>query len=230
MSELMHVRAFPADLAMREGILVGRFVPYNVKARVVDELPDGGHEIYHEGFRPGAFARQAASLETGVLRRISLVHTHEGGLGYLGPARALQEQPDGLYGEIAVLRSRRDDVADLLAEQVDELSIEFREHRNGTEVDGDGVRWRTAAHLDRVALEARGSYRGARVLAYRAEMDELAAEQAAADAERQAALAAEQAAADLQAQRARERDELDAWLAAETERQRQIESTYLTQS
>jgi hypothetical protein len=242
MSDLVHVRAFPADLAYREGVLVGRFVPYNVSTTVLDKLPDGTVDIYDEGFRPGAFARQAASPEPGVIQRIGLVHAHEGGLGYLGPARALAERPDGLYGEIAVLRSRRDDVADLLAEGIDELSIEYREPPRGvtTEVDADGIRWRVAAHLDRVALEPQGAYSGARVLAYRAELDAIAAEEAAQhaaeEADRQAAAAAEEAAAEearvaaeAEAQRARERAELDEWLAAEAERQRDLEGRYAPQ-
>lgn len=233
MSELIHLRAFPADLSYRDGVLVGRFVPYNVTATVLDELPDGTLDIYDEGFRPRAFSRQASSSEAGVIRRISLVHAHEGGLGFLGPAQAMRDAPDGLYGEIAVLRSRRDDVADLLKAGIEELSIEYREVYNGTELSADGVRWRTAAHLDRVALEAQSAYTGARVLAYRAEVDELAAAEAAraaeAEAERVAAetaAEAERAAAEAAEARRREQAELDAWLAAETERQRQFEATY----
>jgi hypothetical protein len=237
-----HFRAFAADLSYPEGILIGRLVPYNVPTKVLDWLPDGEPDIYDEGFRPGAFARQLPSVDGTRTARINLVHAHEGGLGHLGTSRLLREAPDGLYGEIVVLRSRRDDVADLLAVGIDELSIEFRERltprgASTTVVDADGVRWRTDVHLDRVALEPQGAYSGARVLAYRAELDTIEAEeaqrreaeaaerQAAADAEQAAAAEAEAAAA-AETERARARAELDEWLAAEGERQRQLDERF----
>jgi len=172
-------RAFPVTLEQtgpRE--LAGRCVPFGVVADVVDELPDGTLDIYQEGFRPGAFMPQATTPERGVLQRIGVVHSHDGGLGYLGPCVALREEADGLWFGAAVLRSKASDVEDLLAAGVNEISIEFRQPRhNSTEIDADGVRWRTKAHLDQIALEPRGAYTGARVAAFRAELDELAREE-----------------------------------------------------
>jgi hypothetical protein len=43
----------------------------------------------------------------------------------------------------------------------------------GTEIDGDGVRWRTKALLRHVSLEPVGSYSGAQVLAYRGDPDDM---------------------------------------------------------
>ena len=173
------LRAFPTDLK-RTGPrqLTGRLVPYDEPTYVMDELP-GGPDIYQEGFRPGAFSRQANTTEKGVLSRIGLIHSHDGGVGYLGPFTALREGSDGLYGEAAILRSRAGDVDDLLDSGVRELSIEFHvPQKDHTEVDGAGIRWRTRAHLHHVALEPKGAYSSAQVLAYRARMDEQAQEQA----------------------------------------------------
>lgn len=237
MTELLtHLRAYPTTLE-RTGPhqLTGRFVPYDVVADVLDELPDGQVDIYREGFRRGAFAPQVDTAEPGVLRRIGLVHTHAGGLGYLGPVVALREAPDGLYGDVAVLRSKAGDVEDLMSAGVSELSVEFRLPKVGhTSVDDAGVRWRTRAHLDQVALEARGSYTGARVLAYRAELDELAQEEAtaaaAAEAERvaaEAAATAEREQAEAAEAATKRRAELDEWLAAELAKQEQLRAKYL---
>jgi uncharacterized membrane protein YqiK len=91
-----------------------------------------------------------------------------------------------------IVRSKADDVEDLIQAGVDELSIEFRLPVKGinTEIDNDGVRWRTRAHLDGVALEPKGAYSTARVLQYRADKDA----EAAAQAEEERIKAEEQAA------------------------------------
>lgn len=173
-------RAFPTVLKQSSPRhLTGRLVPYNVPTRVLDELPDGELDIYQEGFRPGAFEPQVNARERGVLNKIGLIHRHEGGLGYLGPFVALREEADGLWGDVTILPTRADDVATLLEAGVNELSIEFRLPRPPNTVEESGVRWRTRAHLDQVALEPRGAYRQAQVLAFREELDELEAEKAA---------------------------------------------------
>lgn len=176
------LRAFPAafeQVGQRQ--LTGRLVPYDTPTEVLDMLADGKPDRYWEGFRQGAFSPQSGSTEKGVFRRIGLIHKHEGGLGFLGPFTGLREQADGLYGDVSILRSRANDVEDLLANGVEELSVEFRlPGRANTEVI-DGVRWRVRAHLDAVALEPKGAYSGARVLAFRDEMDEI--ERAAAEQE-----------------------------------------------
>ncbi len=193
--QLTYLRAFPTQIE-RTGPrqLTGRLLPYNLPADVIDDLPDGRIDFYREGFRPGAFGPQVHTREKGVLSKISLIHRHDGGLGYLGPFVALREAADGLYGDVAVLRSKADDVEDLLAAGVEELSVEFRlPPKNNTDIDGDGVRWRTRAHLDQVALEPKGAYHSAQVLAYRAGLDEEQRERAEAEQARQAAEAAEAA-------------------------------------
>lgn len=203
----VYLRAFTTDV-QRTGprTLSGRLVPYDVVADVADELADGKIDVYREGFRPGAFAPQANAKGPAMAARIGLVHRHDGGLGFLGPFQSLNEKSDGLYGEATILRSRADDVEDLLDNGTRELSVEFRVPRaGGTEVDDDGVRWRTRAHLDQVALEPRGAYRQAEVLNFRAEVEERQREQTAVDEEEaalRAALAEEAAAIEREAEAA----------------------------
>jgi hypothetical protein len=245
------VRSFDPEWQLGEStsrrgrVLTGRFVPYDTVALVADDLPSGKRDIYEEGFRRGAFAIQAGTKEPGVLSRIKLRHCHDGtGLGFLGTTVALREQPDGLWGDVSIVPSREPDVERLLTDGVNELSIEFRVRAaGGTLVDANGVKWRTAAQLDGVALEARGAYRKAQVLAFRAELDdaeraehEAAAAAAAATeaeqteaalkAEAEAAEAAErqraEAEAEAAAQRRREWDELTG-TRLEAERVKQIE-------
>jgi HK97 family phage prohead protease len=233
--QVTFLRAFPSHIEQSgPRQLTGRLVPYDMITDVLDQLPNGEMDIYREGFRPGAFGPQAKVREKGAISKIGLVHRHEGGLGYLGPFTALREAPDGLYGDVAVLRSKAGDVEDLLAAGVEELSVEFRLPRtNHTTVDGAGVRWRTRAHLDQVALEPKGAYRTAQVLAYRAEIDEALAEKAeqAKLAEAEALLAAEKARqAEAEAEAALERrrrwNELTGRLSDEEERQRQLVRDY----
>jgi HK97 family phage prohead protease len=192
-------------------------VPYNVPTEVVD-VEAGKPEFYREGFRPGAFGSQLNSNSKGVIRKIGLIHRHEGGLGYLGPFVALREAADGLYGDVSVLPTKAEDVGALLGEGIDELSIEFHlVGRSGnTEVDAAGVRWRTRAYLHQVALEPKGAYSQAQVLAYRSEVDEEQREQAAA-----AAAAEAQREADDSAAAAAEEERLRAEAAAATEAEAQ---------
>jgi HK97 family phage prohead protease len=167
--------------------LTGRLVPYDVVADVLDEKPDGGYDIYKEGFRRGAFSPQVTNgaNNKAILTKIGLIHRHDGGLGYLGPFVGLREEKDGLWGDVMILPTKADDVGALLDAGIEELSIEFRlpPPDTHTSVDDSGIRWRTRAHLDQVALEPRGAYRTAQVLAYRTEVDTTAAVAAAAEAE-----------------------------------------------
>lgn len=234
-------RAFPT-MVERTGPreLSGRLVPYDESAHVVDFLADGQIDLYREGFRRGAFGPQASSTSQGVIAKVSLIHRHEGGLGYLGPFTALREAPDGLYGTARIMPSLEDNVAMLLDSGIRELSVEFRVAKDSTEVDADGVRWRTRAHLDQVALEPKGAYSSAQVLAYRAAADEQHEEQAAEQARREAeeaerleAEAAERAVAaaaeaeqEAAAERRRAWDELSERFDTERERQKQLVREY----
>lgn len=229
---LVHVRAFQdAELDMHDGRLTGRLVPYDKPTLVLDMLPNGRADIYDEGFRKGAFDRLLVDAR-GNAGRIEFKHRHEGGLGYLGPGVDLEQSDDGMYGTFQIVRTRRDDVADLLAAGHRGLSIEFREMPNGT-VEEDGVRWRTDVRLTGVALEWRGAYSEAEVVAVRSEIEseqtEKAAEQAA---ERERAEAEAQAAAEVEAklaeaeERARRQREVDDWLGEQARRQAELAARY----
>lgn len=217
--QLVLVRAFPTDVVQTgPRQLTGRLVPYDEPTDVADELPDGSFDRYREGFRLGAFSPQVGGGR-GIAARVGLIHRHGVGLGYLGPFSALREEPDGLYGDVSILRSRSSDVEDLLGEGIDGLSIEFRvPTRGGTEVDDGGVRWRTRAHLDQVALEPKGAYESAQVLAFRAQADE--ADEAARQEE------AKQATADAAAARRARWQELADRFEGEKKRQEDLVRQY----
>lgn len=182
-SEIRHLRAYPTSIQATGDdnggrVLTGKLVPYDTASMVLDWLPDGKPDIYHEGFRRGAFGPQVDSNNKGVWHKISLIHKHEGGLGFLGSFIALREEVDGLYGDAKIVRTKTTDVEDLLDMGVNELSVEFRLPTiDSTQVDGNGVRWRVRAHLDQVALEPKGAYSSAQVLQFRAELDQLAKEE-----------------------------------------------------
>lgn len=236
--QFVHVRAVPTMISqlgprLSNGArqLTGRLVPYNEAADVLDILEGDDMDLYREGFRPGAFSLQVNAEAKNTRTRIGLIHRHDGGLGYLGPFIALREAPDGLYGDVRILPTKGDDVAALLEDGVDELSIEFRLPRSGdhTVVDNEGVRWRTRAHLDAVALEPKGAYRSAQVMAYRAEVDELEAEAAklAAEAGQKTSEEEKLEAEAAEALKVRERwDAMTARLDVELERQRHLLHDY----
>lgn len=199
MTEILF-RSFPSTIERSSPeTLTARIVPYGVKASVVEMGPDGV-EQYEEAFAPGAFARQASSTETGVIRRVNLVDEHEGGSGKLGIAVALRDSPDALAADFMILPTRRADVDALLASGVSDVSIGFVPLRSGTSRMRDGTRLRQRAHLVHVALVAAGAYPGAEVLAFR--------DAAEADAEDAA----------IVQDRDRERLELAGWLEQEKAR------------
>lgn len=227
-------RLFPTEASFDGKAIEARFIPYNEVATVVDE--ERGRLVkYREGFDPGVFAKQVSTSEPGNLNRIVMRHLHDAayGLGYLGQVASLQDGSDGLYGAVPIIKSRQGDVAELLEQGVDSISIEFHELRNGTAMR-DGVRWRTNAHLFALALEPVGAYRNAKVLAYRGgdidpddvdDADEELDEEARAEAERVAAdaLAADEHAAEERHERAAAHE---LWLAEQLEAQTKLNERY----
>lgn len=201
-------RSFVAELPeLRENVLSTRVVPWDVATPVADLLRDGTLDRYVEGFRRGAFDRQVNTKEPGVIRNIELKHRHDGGLGTVGQARSMRNEDDGLWLDFKVFHSRAQDVAEIIGEGVDGLSMEFVTWSNGTSIDDDGVRWRTSAHLDAVAFEPVQAYKGALVMGFRdgdeelgGDVDDRAAEAAATEA------------------KAQQRAELQAWLAEQDEK------------
>jgi HK97 family phage prohead protease len=239
----IYTRAFPTELERTDDrTLTGRLMPYGIVTDIADPKPGGGWDLYREGFRPGAFSSQLNSPAPKALKGIGLRHRHdEGGLGFLGPFTSLREQSDGLYGDVRILDMHKTNVTDLLDAGIDELSVEFRlPHPQATQVDASGVRWRVRAHLIGVALDAKGAYPTAQVLAYRTEQDDLArliAEQhereeaeARQKAEAEAAEAAErkrvEAEAQLSADRRRRFQELSGRLDSKMTEQKQLVEQY----
>jgi HK97 family phage prohead protease len=175
------VRAAGTLERLDRSTLVGRYVPWDIPAHVVDPTPTGV-ERYQEGFRRGAADRQLhGSAET--KRFIAFVDQHDGGLGKIGYTLDLSDEPDGLYGHLRVLPRYLDDVETMIGDGITGLSVGFRPLRHRVE---DGVTWRTAVLIEHVALEPLGAYPGAEVVAWRTAADELAAAEAVDLAERAA--------------------------------------------
>lgn len=220
-------RAFAAEIQTYNGDsrqLTGRLVPYGKITWVRDDLPDGKIDVYQEGFKPGAFAAQVNRGSSKLINKIGLIHRHDGGLGYLGPFVALRDEPDGLYGDALVLPTKAADVGALIQAGIDELSVEFRlpsrlaMGERHTDTDATGVRWRLRAHLDGVALEPKGAYQSAQVIAYRQEIEDeetARAEQIKAEADRAAQEDAERQAAEAAAEEIKQRAEAEASAAIE---------------
>lgn len=202
----MEVRLAPDPQLPDARILSACLVPYGQVTDIVDMGPDGAPDRYQEAFALGAFQRQveAAQANGGVARRVTFVDQHMDGLGKLGYALSLREEPTGLFSDLRVLPPFVATVETQLADGVDGLSIGFVPLR--TQRQADGVRLRTRASLIHVALEAQPAYQDAKVLAMRAAQD-------AAD---------EEAAAQREAEQWRA--ELDAWLAQNAERQEALHS------
>lgn len=158
------------ELADRD-TLVGLVMPWNVDAEVFDELPDGTTDHYLEAFDRGAFDGQARSGNRGTLAKIELVESHTGGLGKVGYALELEDREDGQYGAFRVLPRHRDDIAQMVDDGIDGLSVRFIPKHGGTRlsriVNGVERRLRTAAHIVHVAVVPEPAYAPSRVLAIR---------------------------------------------------------------
>lgn len=148
------------------------FVPWDRPARVYGE-----GDPYDEAFVRGAFDvqidRPSFSPPT-----IPLLPRH-GSSETFGHTRKLSNADNGLHGVVAIRPSLRDDVAQMIDDGIDSVSIEFHPLQRNPRDRGDGVKWRDAAVLLAVALTSAPAYLDSKVLALRA-ADELAALERAA--------------------------------------------------
>jgi phage head maturation protease len=203
--------AQPLEMVDRN-TLEGQLVPWGVTATVTDLAPDGRFERYKERFERGAFDPQLTAGDEGVIRKVELRDQHEGGLGKMGWALALEDRPDGFWGRFRVREANVRDVAQMYEDGINGLSMSFHPlPRGGTRIDGpDGpeqIRTRVRAYLEHAALVATPAYPTARVLALR---DQPGIESIEAADEVDAAEAAERRRADYEA--------MTAWLADSDER------------
>ena len=176
--------------------LVGRYLPWDTPAEVVDLGPNGA-ERYREGFRRGAVDAQLRNPEW--QKAILFVDGHEGGLGKLGYTLELADEADGLYGRVRVQSTHLADVEQMLGDGITGLSVGFLPRRHA---QADGVRWRTDVRLQHVALVPVGAYESAQVVAWRQ-----------ADDDRLEAATAHQVAQDRLAELLRTREALRADIA-----------------
>lgn len=177
-----------SDVALDGNTLEALLVPWDVAVDVADITVDGV-DRYREGFRRTAFDMQMAEAPS-TMRGVVLMPRHESSetFGHMREAKATDK---GFHAVMSLLPSRRDDVAGMVADGIDSVSIEFNPLQRETRADNEGVRWRTSAFLTAVAMTPTPAYADAKVLAMRA-ADELAK----IDADRAEAMAALEAELD----------------------------------
>jgi len=165
-----------------DNTLVGKIVPWLEYAEVFDEMPNGTIDHYIEAFDRGAFDAQARSGNRGTIMKISMVDEHNGGLGKVGYAIALEDRDDGQYGTFRIV-DRQQAIRQMVADGIDGLSMRFIPQTGAVRTgwaNGIEQRIRTAAHMVHVALVAEPAYASARVMAMREAEEELRAGAAAA--------------------------------------------------
>lgn len=151
-----------ADVEVCERVVSGILVPWNQPERINERLT--------EGFRSGAFDRQAERPF-----RVPFALGHLGPNGTLGGKAVgrmmnLRNDAAGLYGEAKVSETPAgDELLTLLRDGVlGNLSIGFRDMAPNAP-DRSGVTWRTSANLTELAVVISPAYAGAQVTGVRAE-------------------------------------------------------------
>jgi len=161
----------------RDGIVEGLIVPWMSPSDVVEDVPGVGVVQYREQFARGAFARAEKAPN-----RVLLTFTHDESFpNVMGYGRAYRDSAEGAILEWKLYEATRDKAEDVLRESHTGLSVTFRSIRplyGQTEREGALVT-REAVHLSSVAATDRPVYAEARVLALRAQQEELQAQQEA---------------------------------------------------
>lgn len=165
-------RSFAAELEVADGrTIVGRLVPYGVRALVQDMDPPGDlagtplGDPYYEQMAPGMFARSTRAAP-----RYLLNYEHRGGLlDQIGRAVELDDRDDALYGSFRAFDGA---VGDQGLELIRSgaatfLSVQARIPRRTSRTLDDGTVERTRGHLEHVALTGTPAYADAGVLALR---------------------------------------------------------------
>lgn len=161
-------RSMPvAEIGLSGNELEAIFVPWNKTTRVFGDPDETGP--YDEGFRSGAFDVQI--LRPGFSPATIPLLPRHGSSETFGHTRKLDNAEAGLHGVVAIRPSLRDDVAQMVEDGIDSVSIEFHPLQRRPRVQS-GTRWRDAAVLVAVAMTPAPAYTDSKVLALRAE-DEL---------------------------------------------------------
>jgi HK97 family phage prohead protease len=164
-TEILVRRGRVADYHLDRHELDALLVPYDVTRTVVDQIDDGRLDRYRENFAPGVFAAQVAdpARHRGITLRDG--HTNRDRAGY---ALELSDDAAGVRGRFRILPNAFDDIAMMLDDGVDGISVGFLAVRTRIVTDPDGdIRRRTRGLLDHVAIEPVPAYDDARVLALR---------------------------------------------------------------
>lgn len=175
----LQVRAFAADVThlevKREGIVEALIVPWDKPSRVLEPI-NGVVTDYQEQFARGSLDRAMKAPH-----RVGLTFTHSDLMpDRMGYGRSLRDSAEGAVMEWQLYPPVRELAESLLETTHGGMSVTFRTIRPqyGTERAGELVT-RQAVHLASVAATDRPVYDETRVLAMRAEQEELEAQAAA---------------------------------------------------
>jgi HK97 family phage prohead protease len=161
-TEIVVVRAYAGPVDVDDGrTIVGRCVPFDVPAMVAE--PDG--VPYREIWRAGAFRRVCRGAG-----RVLLNYEHRPGLvDTIGPAVALEERDDGLYGTFRAMAGVPGDQALELIRSgaVVGLSVQAVVPASSRRLDDGTIERTFAKRLEHVALTGTPAYRDAAVTAVR---------------------------------------------------------------
>ena len=168
----VYVRTFAvADQQLDGRTLSVRVVPFGEVATVADP-PD--FRPYREEFVPGVFRDQQNAAHRVRLRSDHAAIDGQGqrksGLaGVVGKGVTLTESSGGVDMEFRFLSDPESEKALELVREggYDGVSAEFAPKRGGTRLTKEGVKQRTRAHLDSVALALGPAYTGAEILGLR---------------------------------------------------------------
>jgi hypothetical protein len=159
------IRTFAADVQAGDGRTVDvTIVPYSIAADVSDD----GIRVYREQWDPGCFDDQLrAANRVDVLMNFE----HERGIGGLvGRGLELRSSPDGLHGTFRIFAGQDGDKALELVNEGVLRGVSLEAYPKKSVRSADGVVRRVRAHLDKVALCRRPTWKEARVVAVREEV------------------------------------------------------------
>lgn len=159
----------------RDGIVEGLIVPWMTPADVMEDVPGVGVVSYREQFARGAFTRAEKAPN-----RVLLTFTHDENFpNVMGYGRSVRDSAEGAVMEWKLYDATRDKAEQVLQESHSGLSVTFRSIRplyGRQERDGALVT-REAVHLSSVAATPVPVYADARILALRAQQEDLQAQQ-----------------------------------------------------
>lgn len=169
--ELTITRRFEAELELGDGrTILGRIVPYNVAAEVIDPSDGAGAIPYLELWRHGAFRHIARAAKAGRSVPAMLNYEHRTDLpNQIGHLTDLEELEDGLYGTFRAFDSQIGEhgLELVRSKACTGLSVQAIVPRRARQLEDGTIERTIAKRLEHVALTSSPAFAGAGVTAVR---------------------------------------------------------------